>query len=374
VTGYTAFWFNELFFRMADASLQENPGLGFFPIDVEAGLQGYQGITTFTLPAGLEADVRAAVGDRAEVVEVYFTLAPQLSFMGDDYFSYVLDPHAMRRAGDLFFSLAYGDWPQALEIVDRGCALFLTPTVARNNGVWLDDDLVLDTPTGKLACTVAGIGPSFVGASIISDSAITSFGLPAPVGLTIFPRTPADKDVLHGELARLAENHPGVWLIDLSVLTSMQREGMKSVQTLMDGLLLLALLAAALGVVNTVAIGLGERRREFGILRAAGAERRQIQRIAVLEGLLLGLLGAALGTAAGTGAVLLYAVVSAGSPMGFPDFPVWPAAWSAAAPALKRGLLALAVTPMLTALAAWFPTRRALRGSVAENLAETGRW
>jgi ABC-type antimicrobial peptide transport system permease subunit len=160
----------------------------------------------------------------------------------------------------------------------------------------------------------------------------------------------------------------------LSVLTSMQREGMKSVQTLMDGLLVLAVLTAAMGVVNTVAIGLRERRREFGILRAAGADRRQVERIAVLEGVLMGVLGAVIGLLAGTGVVLIYAVVSSGSPLGFPAFPVWEAALSSAAPALRRGVLAVALTPFLTGLAAWIPSRRALRGSVAENLAETERW
>jgi putative ABC transport system permease protein len=373
-TGYMAFWFDELFFRLADSSLEENPGLGFFPIDIEAGLQAYQGLTTFILPVGLESDVRAAVGARAEVVEVYFTLAPQLSFMGDRYFSYVLEPRAMRRAGDLFFSMAFGDWDQALALADQGCALFLTPTVARKNGVWLGDTLGLDTPAGTLECAVAGIGPSFVGASIISDAAVASFGLTAPVGVTVFPRSPSDKKTLLEDLAALRDRYPGTFLIDLSVLTSMQREGMKSVQTLMDGLLVLAVLTAAMGVVNTVAIGLRERRREFGILRAAGADRRQVERIAVLEGVLMGVLGAVIGLLAGIGVVLIYAVVSAGSPLGFPNFPVWEAALSSAEPALRRGMLAVALTPFLTGLAAWIPTQRALRGSVAENLAETERW
>ena len=373
VTGYLSYWFDELFFRTADASLQENPGLGFFPINVDAGLQAYAGLTSFTLPDSLREDVVQLVGARAAVVEAYFVLAPELSFLGERYFSFVLDPRAMREAGGLFFSFTYGNWDHALELVDRGCALFLTPTVARKNNAWLDDLITIRTPFGSLDCTIAGVGPTFVGASIISDAGITAFRLPAPVNLSVFPHTPADRDALIPELMELAGRYPGVWLMDLARLTGIQRDGMKSIQAVMDGMLLLAVVSAALGVVNLAVISLTERRREFGMLRAAGATRLQVESILIIEGLLLGGLGAIAGTLAGAGVVVSYVVVSAGSPLGFPDFPIWEAAWSTVQPALERGLLACIATPALTALAAWLPARRALRGSVVENLAEGSR-
>lgn len=369
VTGYLTYWFDELFFRTADSALRDNPGLGFFPIDVEAGLQAYSGVSSFTMPEGLPGEVEAIAGSRATVLEAYFVLAPELSFLGERYFSYVLDPAAVRRAGPLFFSFSAGDWDQALAIAAQGCALFLTPTVAARNQVGLGEPLTIQTPAGPLDCTVAGVGPTFVGASIISDAALGSFGLAAPLSLTVFPHTPADRAALQPQLQALAEAHPGVWLIDLAHLTRLQREGMKSVRVVMDAMLLLAVISAALGVVNTAAIGLAERRREFGLLRAAGASRAQVRTVLLAEGLLLGGLGASLGVAAGVGLVLIYIVVSAGSPLGFPDFPIWPAALASARPALGRGLLAAAATPALAALAAWLPARRMLRGSVAETLA-----
>jgi putative ABC transport system permease protein len=151
-----------------------------------------------------------------------------------------------------------------------------------------------------------------------------------------------------------------VWFLDLTVMTDMQREGMKSVQVVMDGMLVLAVVAAALGVVNTVALGTSERRPEFAVLHAAGATSTQRQTIVITEGLLIGFLGALLGLLAGLGIVVIYVVVSAGSAFGFPDFPAWPAAIASARPALARGLLALIVAPILTALSAWLAGRRSV--------------
>lgn len=364
VTGYLAYWFDELFFRTAETALADNPGLGLFPLDIDAGLQAYAGRTDFTVPEGLAEETERIVGDRATVVETYFVLAPELSFLGDRYFSYVLDPRALRESGPLLFSLTFGEWDRALEIADRGCALFVTPTVARRNGVWLGDVLGVTTPTGILDCTIAGIGPTFVGASVVSLAGIEAFQLQAPVAVVAFPHSPSDRADIEPAIEELAGRHEGVWLVDLVRLTEMQREGMKSVAVAMDGMLALAVLSAALGVVNTSVIATTERRREMGILRAVGAERAQVQGILAIEGLLVGMLGALVGTVAGSGLVMVYVVTSAGAAFGYPDFPAWPAALSSAEPAVLRGLLAMVAAPALTAFAAWLPTRRAVRGPV----------
>jgi ABC-type lipoprotein release transport system permease subunit len=93
----------------------------------------------------------------------------------------------------------------------------------------------------------------------------------------------------------------------------------------------------------------------------------------MVEGLLIGVFGALLGTLAGAGLVIVYVVTNAGAGFGYPDFPAWEAALSSARPAIVRGLVAMLVAPILTALAAWLPARRAVRGPVVENLAEARR-
>ena len=60
-------------------------------------------------------------------------------------------------------------------------------------------------------------------------------------------------------------------------------------------LLALAVIVAFLGIVNTLLLGVYERTREIGLLRAVGASRRQVRRMVVLEAVLIALFGALIG-------------------------------------------------------------------------------
>jgi ABC-type transport system, involved in lipoprotein release, permease component len=68
---------------------------------------------------------------------------------------------------------------------------------------------------------------------------------------------------------------------------------------LFDALAAVAVLIAALGIVNTLTMNVIERVREIGILRAAGMTRRQVWRSVVVEAGILGLAGAILGVVLG---------------------------------------------------------------------------
>ena len=67
-------------------------------------------------------------------------------------------------------------------------------------------------------------------------------------------------------------------------------------------LALVAVIVAALGIVNTLTMGVVERVREIGVLRAIGMSRRQVMRMVVVEATVLGIVGVVLGSLAGMGA------------------------------------------------------------------------
>ncbi len=374
VTGYMSFWFDELFFRTAHRAFRENPGLGFFPLDVEAGLQAYQQSPVLQMPPGLVEEVEAAVDGRATVAPTAFVLSPELSFLGERYFSFILDFVAVRDSGGLYFEFNQGDWEGALAAAERGCAVLITPAVADKNDVGLYDQLTLQAPRARLRCTVAGIGPTFVGASIIDSRAAEAFALVAPLAVMVFPASAEDRSAIEPALRAVAVHYPQTWLLDVSQITDMQHKAMESIRSLMSGMLLLAIVMAALGVVNTTVIGLSERRMEFGVLRAVGASHAQVQAVVILEGALVGWIGAGVGVVAGAGLVMIYIVATGGSAFGFVDFPVWEAGWASLGPALTRGLVALAAAPLLSGVAAWLAVRRELHGSVMEILTPRAGW
>jgi putative ABC transport system permease protein len=76
---------------------------------------------------------------------------------------------------------------------------------------------------------------------------------------------------------------------------------------LLYGLLGLAIVIAVLGIINTQALSVIERRREIGMLRAVGMQRKQVRRTVYLESLLIAVFGAVLGVGVGLGFGSLFA-------------------------------------------------------------------
>ncbi|MEU9132957.1 FtsX-like permease family protein [Kitasatospora sp. NPDC048540] len=68
---------------------------------------------------------------------------------------------------------------------------------------------------------------------------------------------------------------------------------------MMYGLLAMSVLVAVLGVVNTLAMSVFERKREIGMLRAIGLDRRGIKRMVRLESVVISLFGAVIGVLLG---------------------------------------------------------------------------
>ncbi|MEU5385049.1 ABC transporter permease [Kitasatospora cineracea] len=68
---------------------------------------------------------------------------------------------------------------------------------------------------------------------------------------------------------------------------------------LMYGLLGMAVIVAVLGVINTLAMSVFERKREIGMLRAIGLERRGIKRMIRLESVVISVFGAFVGVLLG---------------------------------------------------------------------------
>jgi putative ABC transport system permease protein len=67
----------------------------------------------------------------------------------------------------------------------------------------------------------------------------------------------------------------------------------------------IALLVAAIGVINTMVMSVLERTKEIGIMRAVGAKRATVSRLFTLEAALLGFWGGVLGVGIGYALTLL---------------------------------------------------------------------
>jgi putative ABC transport system permease protein len=117
----------------------------------------------------------------------------------------------------------------------------------------------------------------------------------------------------------------------------------------------IALFVSVLVIANTFSILFAQRARDFALLRCVGATRRQVLRSVRVEALALGVAAASLGLLVGTGlGYLLVALAKSALPSGSMAYPTPSPQWYAAA--LVTGVL-------VTLVAAWLPTRRAVRVS-----------
>ena len=132
-------------------------------------------------------------------------------------------------------------------------------------------------------------------------------------------------------------------------------EALARVFGVFDALALVAVIVAALGIVNTLTMGVVERIREIGVLRAIGMSRRQAMRMVVVEAAVLGIVGVVLGSLAGLGAGGLLLQLGGGltNPGGLPWVPIGIAA--------VLGLV-------LPGIAAIYPARMAARVSIVRAL------
>ncbi|MBN1964915.1 MAG: FtsX-like permease family protein [Anaerolineae bacterium] len=369
LSGFLDFMVGTAFTQTMDGAVSQQ-GIMLSRVNIAGG---WEAVIAANLDSVLLTDdevtaIEAAVGDRANLAAIHFTIVPELSFLGSTYFSYVVDPLAARQVGETLFGFTEGNWASALPVMQAGCGVLVAPVVAIMNGVGLGDTFPVTGPDGPLDCTIAGIGHSVVNASVISSAVAEELGVLNPAVVLVIPHLGADMAQIEAALRALTADHPLVSVIPLEFMLERQLEAVGIIGNSFSGLLLLAILAAALGVVNTTLVSVHERRREFGLLRAVGSTRRQVRALVMGEATLMGLVGGLFGLVAGAGFVLIFVVTYGGNSWGI-TFDLWQAAFKSTGPAVINGLVGLIAAPVVAALAAWGPTRRLLREKPVETLA-----
>jgi putative ABC transport system permease protein len=111
--------------------------------------------------------------------------------------------------------------------------------------------------------------------------------------------TGSDPAAVRAELDKELAAFPSVTVLDQASLKDQINSQFDRVFGFIYALLALAVIVAFIGIVNTLALSVHERRREVGLLRAVGTSRSQIRRMVVLEAVMISVFGAALGVALG---------------------------------------------------------------------------
>jgi putative ABC transport system permease protein len=250
-----------------------------------------------------------------------------------------------------------GDRDTALAALDDGGATIVPESLASRLGLTVDQILRVPTADGGLLdLRVAGIVersiPGRSGESMLVgwSDATTSLGVAGAdvFALRFAPGAPANaQDALRSSAAQLA-----LEVVPLDRIEGAISDALGRIFGLFDALAAVAVLIAALGIVNTLTMNVVERVREIGILRAAGMTRDQVWRSVVVEAGVLGLAGALLGIVLGlvVGGLM---VILAGGRLDVASGMPWPIIG-----------LALVLGVVVAMLAAAYPARLASRLSI----------
>lgn len=340
---------------------QEQDALFISRVDVVNGWGATlaRGLDTILLTNEENQAILDATEGRAYTVPSYFVVIPELAFMGDAYFSYMLDPALVRDAQSMF-TFSEGDWDTALPIMQAGCGVLVAPGVAARHNATIGDTITITGRDGPIDCTIAGLGMAVAGASIISDTVIDQIDHANPALVFVVPYAGTDLAAFQATLDDLLTRYP---LLNLTRITSFMvalDDSLNIINIALNTMLMLAIFAAAFGVVNTMLMSVDERRSEIGLLRAIGMTRAQMRRIILGEAALMGVVGGVVGFLAGLGAVVIIVMTYGLNSIGVAQN-LWDAALASIQPAAVMGIIGFIIAPLIAALAAWLPARSILR-------------
>ncbi|MEV1113912.1 FtsX-like permease family protein [Actinosynnema sp. NPDC049800] len=147
----------------------------------------------------------------------------------------------------------------------------------------------------------------------------TTSGLPNHI--VAAPAAGTDAAQLTTAMEAVTAAHPGSHVVNREQLNEAFENYLDAMATINYLFLTILLGFIAISVINTLALSVGRRRREFGLQRLTGATRGQVMRMTMLEGVLVALIGIVLGSLIAPTTIVSFSLARTGSP--FPVGPVW---------------------------------------------------
>jgi len=210
-----------------------------------------------------------------------------------------IDPATADKAYDL--SMVQGD---AADLTDGGVLVYQDTATAKG---WKVGDVV-DTAFPRQGHARLRIDGTYSDKGFVNANYVISLGtqdryVPDRLETTDFVVVDqgADVDAVQSRIDDALAAHP-----DATVMNQQEFEGalgsfIDQLLSLVTVLLLLAVLIALLGIVNTLALSVFERTRELGLLRAVGMTRAQVRAMVRWESVVISVIGALIGAALGIG-------------------------------------------------------------------------
>jgi putative ABC transport system permease protein len=258
-------------------------------------------VLTSIFPRGLDEGIDETIGGLPGVVSVSPVATFDMAVDGVRVDGVAMVGTDLEADGRLRF--VAGDRTAALVSLDEGGSVIVPAGVAARDGLGLGSTIAATAVDGSLlTLRVAGVAertlPGKTGESLIVGWPDAEWlgvaGADAFAVRYASAASAADRAFVADEAKSLALEP-----VSLDRIQGAVGEALDRVFGLFDVLSLVAVVVAALGIVNTLTMNVLERVREIGVLRAAGMTRRQVWRSVVVEAGITGLVGAICGATTG---------------------------------------------------------------------------
>jgi putative ABC transport system permease protein len=306
--------------------------------------------------------MRADLARRLEGVEGVAAVTPTRYFDvehvkpdgGDEHLTFMaIDPMSYPRVTSFVFAAGQGDPEPLLNRLAAGDAVFVSRVLSDMYTLEQGDTIRLKTKRGEREFEVAAVVVNYQNNGLVVEGSwndmrryfalndVSAFLLKVQPGYS--PEEVRDRiEHLYGERRHLTvESNKALKARALSLTAQ--------ANALFDVLVLIAMVVASLGVVNTLTMNVLERTQEIGMLRSVGMTRRQVGRMILAEAGMMGLIGGAFGLVLGLFLSRLFLIATA-STEGYEVTYVLPT---------EGILVSLLIALVVSQLAAIWPARRA---------------
>jgi putative ABC transport system permease protein len=193
--------------------------------------------------------------------------------------------------------------PDVWTAVAAGDAAVVSVNFAHNLHVAVGDAVQLDTPNGPLSLRVGGMMDDFLsprGSITFSRDLYQRWWRDNHIIQALVMTEPgADRKTVRGAILARLGTARSLRVLNAGELVETFAAVVRRAFSAVYALAAMVLVVVALGVADTVAAGVLERRRELATMSALGVRRRALARMALLEAAFLGVVGLVLGLTLG---------------------------------------------------------------------------
>jgi putative ABC transport system permease protein len=273
-----------------------------------------------------------------------------------------IDPETYLQVGTFKFDEPPPDPAARIAELAKGNALFIATTLADRYGIERGEQVAIETDDGPRRLRVAGIIVDFTA----QGNAITIgrrdleryFGLSRVHMFTLVAAPGVEVSALADDIRARYADSEHVAVHSRTMLKERINSLMDQQSALLYALVAIALVVAAVGIVNTLMMNVMERKQEIGMLLSLGMTQRQVVKVVLAESASMGLVGTLLGL--GLGLVVSRALIKGANIVAGYRF-----AYTFSATPF---LLAVAIGLLLSQLAGLYPARRAARTNIVEAI------